>query len=123
VDTVNSNSQNLLDTFKIKEEPADSDESCDQQITNNDTNLQDVELEPQFCITDGDDFVGATYDPDINIKVEPEDTAADFTEPYSNTDLVPFASITINNDLIIKSEPEWIDAEKTKDNESNIHGK
>jgi hypothetical protein len=67
------------------EEEQDVSESCDQPMTNNDTNLQQIKLEPQFCITYEDEIVEDTNKPpgsDINIKTEPEDTAADFSESF-----------------------------------------
>jgi hypothetical protein len=62
VDAVNFNSEIFLDTFKIKEE-RDVCVSCDLQKTNNDTNLQQIKLEPQFCITYEDELVEEDYNP------------------------------------------------------------
>jgi hypothetical protein len=117
------------------EEERDVSESCDLQITNNDTNLQQIKLEPQFCITYEDELVEEDYNPpgsDVNIKTESEDTAADFGESSSNLHHLPFASIDNENlqdeddlmsELIIKSEHECSDVEQTQDSEHHMLGK
>jgi hypothetical protein len=120
----------------------DVSESCDQQIINNDTNLQDIKLKPNSSNYNLNDLYERKKEKyklpgsDINIKTEPEDTVADFSESSSNMHHLPLASIgnenlqdeealqnELTSELIIKSGSECSDVEETENNENIIHGK
>jgi hypothetical protein len=109
-----------------------------------DTNLQQIKIEPNssdYNLNENNIFESneEKYNPpgsDTNIKTEPEDTAADFSESSSNLHHLPFASIDNENlqdedelqneltsELIIKSEHECSDVEQTQDNGHYTHGK